>query len=205
MSHALTLLPPSCTATRRGLTLRPGLSREEWLGIGTKISEFAGATSWVLGDFFAYGDQYYTDKTGAKRVPDGLYAVIATEIGCSEQTLRNAKCVCAALPLSRRRDKLTFSHAVEIVGRADPKDFEKWITLVAETGLSTKALREKLRKATADHAPETNDQGTPSFLETARQFVRDYQSAAEEFTPAYRKELAKILEPVLHDLAGRPG
>lgn len=203
MSQELTLLPTSCTATRHGLTLRPGLSREEWLGIGTRISELAGATPWVLGDFFAYGDQYYTDKSGAKRIPDGLYAIIATEIGCSEQTLRNAKCVCAALPLSRRRDKLTFSHAVEIVGRAEPKDFDKWIALVVESGLSTKALREKLRKTTAAYAPEANDQGTPSFLETARQFVRDYQSAAEEFTPAYRKELAKILEPVLRDLASK--
>ena len=77
--------------------------------------------------------------------------------------------------------------------------------LVEAEGLSIKALREKLRKSTADHAPEANDQGTPSFLETARQFVRDYQSAAGEFTPAYRKELAKILEPVLRDLAGRSG
>jgi hypothetical protein len=202
MNTELIPLPPSCTVTRRGLTLREGLSRDEWLGIGTKIGELAGATSWILGDFFAYGDQFYTNAKGAKQVPDGLYEKLATEIGVSYGTLANSKYVCTALPLSRRRERLTFGHAQEIVGRSEPKDYDKWIDLAVEGGLSIKALRERMRKATATHLEEPNDKGTGSFLETTRQYVRDYQAAADsKFTPAYRKELMKILAPVLKDLS----
>ena len=201
MSTELTVLPKSCIVTRQGLTLKPGLTREEWLSIGTKVGDLAGATSWVLGDFLAYGDQFYLDAKGAKRIPDGLYAEIATRTGFAEQTLRNLKYVCAALPLSRRRDKLTFSHAIEIVSRvSDEKQREQWIDRVVEEGMSSKALREQIRKSQATHKEEPNDVGVSSFLETTRQYVRDFQAESSAFTPAYRQELLKILAPVLRDL-----
>lgn len=203
MTTELIPLPSSCAVSRLGLTLSAGLTREEWLSIGTKLGEVAGSTPWLLGDFFAYGDQFFSDAKGAKRIPDGLYAKLAEEIGMSPGTLQNAKYVCLAVPISRRREKLTFSHAQEIVGRAEPKDFDTLIDFVVTSGITVKALRERLRKATAAHTDEPNDKGTTSFLETTRQFVRDYQAAADgKFTPAYRKELMKILAPVLQDLKG---
>lgn len=202
MTTELIPLPSSCAISRHGLTLSADLTREEWLSIGTKLGDVAGSTPWLLGDFFAYGDKFYSGAKGVKQVPDGIYTKLADAIGMSPGTLKNAKYVCLALPGSRRRDRISFGHAQEIVGRAEPQDFEKWMDLVEAEGLSQKALRERLRKATAVHAEEPNDKGTSSFLETTRQFVRDYQSAANgKFTPAYRKELMKILAPVLQDLA----
>jgi hypothetical protein len=155
---------------------------------------------WRLGDWFNYGQSNYGKSKWGDRTPDNLYDQIAGQVGLSAVTLKNAKYVCAALPLSRRRDKLTFSHAQEIVGRVDPKDFDFWINKVVTEGIKVKALREQLRKASASYKPEENDVGVKSFLETTRQYVRDFMAENSKFTPAYRAELLKILAPVLRDL-----
>lgn len=174
------------------------------MSVGKRLSELAGATTWLIGDWLAYGQTHYLDSKWGKRVPDGLYEQVASETGMAIQTLTNAKYVCTALPLSLRREKLTFAHALEVVSRAPKGQYEFWVGKTVDEDLTVKALRERLRKATATHKEEPNDTGTKSFLETTRQFVRDYQSAADgSFTAAFRKELLKILDPVLKDLTGR--
>ena len=166
------------------------------------MSEAAGATLWWIGDWLAYGDKSFTtDRAGSGRAAYGLHVEVARITGYAEQTLHNAKCVCVALPISRRREGLTFAHAAEIVGRADPKDHEEWIDRVVTEGMSVKALREMLRAEKATVATESGDTRATSFLETTRQYVRDYLAAAgRSFTPAYRAELKKILGPVIKDV-----
>jgi hypothetical protein len=195
-------LPDGCTVHRLGLVLRPGLNQQEWLGIGRQLSDLAGAMMWMLGDFFAYGDHLYTDKNGAKRMPAGIYAEIAAQTGYDEQTLRSMKYVAAAIPLWRRRNSLTFSHAREIVGRTEPDQHDFWIAKVETERMSSKSLREQIRKAKALYQPEPNDTAANSFLETARQFDRDFRAWAgsPKFTPKYRAEVAKILVHTLNTL-----
>lgn len=162
------------------------------------MSEAAGATLWWIGDWLAYGDKSFPTSG---RSAYGLHVEVARITGYAEQTLHNAKCVCTALPFSRRREGLTFGHAAEIVGRADPQDHDKWIDRVLKEGLSVKALREELRADKSTVATEPGDTRAVSFLETTRQYVRDYLAAAgRSFTPAYRAELKKILGPVLKDV-----
>jgi hypothetical protein len=118
------------------------------------------------------------------------------------QTLTNAKYVCMKLPLSRRREKLTFSNAAEIVGRAPEAQHDYWIAKAVESDLSTRALREELRKSAAKYRAEPADTGRATILEQTRQYARDYLAAAEKFTPALRAEVRRILEPVLADVVG---
>lgn len=198
---ASTNLPDGCEELARGLVLKEDLGYDAWMAVGKRQSVEAGASSWRLGDWFAFGISHYQKTKWGDKVPDGLYAEVAAQIGTSEGALRNATWVCRALPLSRRRDKLTFGHAQEIVGRADPEDHDQWIATVVESGISIKALREMLRKSKATYAPEAGDTAEDSFLETNRQFSRDYNAGCPSpLTPAYRDELRKIHARLLEDL-----
>ena len=210
-------LPEGCRWHPRGLELRPGLSFVEWQGIGAQLFKMAGAIMWYLGDWLAYGEQEYAGNKGSKLgtglgcknangstayLPHNFYATYAEQYNLTEQTLKNAKCVCAAVNLSRRRDRLTFSHAVEIVGRSKDGQRDFWIFKVEAEGMSTKTLRAQLRLASAKYKPEPNDVGKVTILEISRQYIRDYLARRDKFSPAMKKELAKILAPVLQDLSG---
>ncbi len=196
-----TNFPEGCQMFQRGLALRNGLEYDEWMEVGTRLSQVTGAVMWAVGDWLAYGEHNYLKSKWGNRVPDGLYKEIAARTGYAEQTLTNAKYVCSALEFSRRRENLTFGHAAEIVGRADKEHYEFWMGRVEKDKLSVKSLREQLRLASATYRPEANDTGDKSFLETMTQFARDYQAECSKFTPAYRAEAKKILAPVLRDLA----
>jgi hypothetical protein len=194
-------LPSGVQTFRHGLVIAADMPYDAWLAIGTKLTEVTGATMWMLGDWLAYGQFNYDASHWGKRTPNELYARLATETGYAEGTLRNAKCVCQALPLSRRRDKLTFGHAQEIVGRTSEDQFDHWIERTVNEGLSQKGLREKLRKAAAIYKPEAHDTGTGSFLETSRQFSRDFLAECDSWTPKFRAEVVRILTPVMVKLS----
>jgi len=197
----LTGIPSGCQVFRQGLVLASDVDREAWVGLGRRMSEVAGASLWWIGDWLAYGEtRFATAGKPSINAARGVCADVAKLTGYAEQTLHNAKCVCRALPLSRRREGLTFTHAAEIVGRSDPSEHDRWIALTLKEGLSRKALRERLRAAKATVPVDPADVRSGSFLETSRQFVRDYLTASRSFTPAYRTELRRILAPVVKDL-----
>lgn len=170
------------------------------MSIGRKVTEVTGAAMWMIGDWLAYGQAHYLDSHWGKRVPEELYARIAEETGYAVQTLANAKYVCCKLPFSRRREKLTFHHAAEIVGRVPDGQYEFWIEKTVREGYTVKGLRETLRRALSTVRLEPHDTGTKSFLEQARQFARDYAASREKFNPKMRVELRKVLEEVVRDL-----
>ena len=194
-------MPPGVAIDGLGLTLPDNLSYEDWSIVGRKLADTSRSVVWFLGDWLAHGHQHFSESHWGGRPPAELYARIAQETGYAEQTLQNARAVCKKLPVSRRRDNLTFSHAAEIVGRCeDPADYEGWIDYVAQGGVSVKALRTRLRQDGATVKAEANDVGVTTVLEITRQFVRDYQ-AEGDLTPGMRVELRKILAPVLRDLS----
>lgn len=194
-------LPAGVSVDGLGLTLPDNLSYEDWSLVGRKLADTSRNVVWFLGDFLAFGHAHYAETHWGGRTPSELYTRLARETGYAEQTLMNARVVCMKLPPSRRRDNLTLSHAAEIVGRCkDPEDYEGWIDYVSQGGVSVKALRSKLREDTATVAPEANDVGVNSVLETTRQFVRDFQ-AYGDLSPGMRVELRKILGPVIRDLS----
>jgi hypothetical protein len=193
-------LPAGCQVFTQGLILPPGLDYDEWMRIGSHLTTLLGAVMWMWGDWLAFGQTHYIVTKWGNRLPDGIYKECSRLTGYAEGTLRNAKCVCAALPLSQRCDKLTYGHALEIVARVPEGQFEFWVNKVAGGEFSVRILREQIRKSQATFKPEPNDMGTHSFLETARQFVRDYMAEKSIFTEKYRAELVKILTPVFQDL-----
>ena len=191
-------VPTGVEVTRQSLTLRADLPYEAWLKMGGQLKDLNAASPWFLGDWLAYGVAKYTSTHWSGKMPEGLYKKLAAQIGLSEQTLANLKCVCVALPPSRRREGLTITHALEIIGRCkDPKVQDRWVAAAVEDGLTVKELRCAIKAAQATAKPETGDRGTTSLLEVCRQFVRDFGAHAEDASPEVRKEAAKILKPVL--------
>jgi hypothetical protein len=130
-------------ATRLGLVLNPGLETEAWRGLVTHVARLVrtstGArqtlTAW-LGDVLAYGE------TGGR----GLIAECATATGINPGTLRNAKMVCLRIPVSCRRDTLSWTHHCEVgIAFADPQEIERWLTIAESEDLSAMALRRRIR------------------------------------------------------------
>jgi hypothetical protein len=158
---------------------------------------------WMIGDWLAYGQEEYLGKPGHERLKNDTYAKVAEDTGYAESTLRDATWVCTAIPLSRRRDKLTYTHAKEIVGRTTPGQYEFWIARAIQPGVSAKQLREELRKAKAIYKPEPRDIGVKSSLFITDQYVREMLVLGpSEFRLALKQAHLRNLKPVLDALGG---
>lgn len=168
--------------------------------IGSRLKELNGSVMWLLGDWLAYGHANYAKEQWGGRSPTGLYEQLSLETGYSISTLKNAKYLCSNLDSSRRRDNLTFSHALEIVSMAPKEEVTEWIDKVTTEPVTVKKLREQLRRAQSDHRRESNDEGTVSILEITRQFVRDFQAESSTINPQLAWKLKETLRPVLLSL-----
>ncbi len=200
-SPAASQLATPALYTRLGLVVPETLNYEEWQALGSKVVETAGSVMWLIGDWLAFGHDKFQDTRWGKRVPSELYAQIAARTGYAEQTLQNARWVCSKIPLAQRRETLTFTHAAEIVGRSQPKDYPQWIAKVETEGMSARELREQLRRASSKFTVEPHDSGTSSILEQARQFSRDFAAASRDgLSPRVKGELRSILATTLREL-----
>src|SRR5580693_5831820 len=108
----LDLLPKAQvrSAVRLGLCLSPDLDRDSRSRLVASVVQTAGRTSsnrdtltaW-LGDLLACGSEQYR----------GQITEYARAAGLAPGTLRDAKLVCSRIPVSCRRDTLSWSHHCE--------------------------------------------------------------------------------------------
>ena len=160
-------------ATRLGLVLNPGLETEAWRGLVTHVARLvrtsAGArqtlTAW-LGDVLAYGE------TGGR----GLITECAAATGINPGTLRNAKMVCLRIPLSCRRDTLSWTHHCEVgIAFADPQEIERWLAVAEAEGLSAMALRRRIRSHVASRHEQRGASPDEASI-TAFQLMRELRA-----------------------------
>ena len=202
------VLPEGVVAYRNGLVIPDTLPKEEWIRIGSILTDMSASVMWLLGDWLAYGQSHYHGEEGFERIENGLYEKIAAETGLSEQTLRNAKWVASRVNLSSRLDKLTFWVAQEIAARANPNQYKYWIEKAVTTKPdgrlpSQKEIREELRKAKATYKPEPHDTGTTSTLAITDQYVRDMLALEPEtFKSTLKQAHLRNLKPLLERLTG---
>jgi hypothetical protein len=138
-------LPAAAIArvTSVGLTTVPELDETRWqelLGLVAQLTRSAAGTrqtltSW-LGDILVHG-----------RAPRrGQIVQCAAVTGLNPGTLRNAMMVCRRIPLSRRRDTLTWSHHCEIgTAFSNPADIDRWLDLSIRDSLPIAELRRRIR------------------------------------------------------------
>lgn len=119
--------------TSAGLQLRPGITFDEWLGIGRGIGGLSRACAWALGDWVNYGEHAYGRR----------YRMAVAATGFDYQTLRNYAWVARSFALSRRRDTLSFQHHAEVAALPEPEQ-DLWLWRAESEGWSRNELRRQL-------------------------------------------------------------
>jgi hypothetical protein len=126
------VLTETSWSPRRQLTLT------EWMRQGRSLGSVARACGWWIGDWIRYGNAKYGEK----------YEAAAQITGYDIQSLMNMAYVSSRFEISRRREKLSFSHHGELAALpADAQDL--WLDRVEQEGLSVHALRAQLKRSAA--------------------------------------------------------
>ena len=151
------LLPPSYTdlvdllpkaqvrsAVRLGLCLAPNLDRDSW----SRLVSQRGADGRADFEQSGHADRMAGRLAGLAGSEQyrGQITEYARAAGLASGTLRDAKLVCSRIPVSCRRDTLSWSHHCEI-GKAfkDLADIERWLGIAEKGGLSKSDLRKRIR------------------------------------------------------------
>ena len=105
------------------LILPDDLSYDEWVSYGEGFARMAHAAMWWLGDWWAFGEQHYGDRSKAAAKSDWSF-----------QTCRDAGWVARKIETSRRRDVLPWSYHKE-VAQMDVRDQEHFLTRWAKAAV----------------------------------------------------------------------
>jgi len=129
-------------ATSTGLILPANLSFEDWVEIGTQLRSAKEMVKFMLGDWLNFGENAYGEKYAQ--------ALLATDY--DYDSLRNISYVCRKVPLSLRRDELSFSHHQAVAPLAE--DLQR-ITLdcAVKDKETVKEIREHVKGIKASDGP----------------------------------------------------
>ena len=114
------------------LTMPEDISEEEWLGVGDILGRINHCNKWNLGEWLRLGNRKW-GKTYDEAVKRGF----------SYQTAADAVWMAGEFPLSRRRDKLTWSHHKEVAG-LDAAVADRFLDDAVNHKWSRQALREQV-------------------------------------------------------------
>src|SRR5262245_33616072 len=126
-------------STRTALHLDPGLTFDDWAGLGRRVAIVADSSTWWIGDWLVFGQHFYGNR----------YRSAAAETGLDYQTLRNYAWVASRFAPSRRRDGLTFVHHAEVASLCED-DQDAWLRRSLVERWSRNELRRRLRAARAE-------------------------------------------------------
>jgi hypothetical protein len=196
---------PSHRGQSLGLNLPQGLSKNDWSAQITALLKDARRTyrhgdSLVacIGDLLAYNEGKY----------HGQISDYAEAAGLAAGTLRDAKMVCLRIPLSCRRDTLSWAHHVEI-GKAytDLVQINAWLDRAEREKLSRKNLRQLicLGKSKKHQAPSPSAQNHSvnafALLRELRASVRQIMSQSDlwrSWSPATCQSILNDIGPLAH-------
>jgi hypothetical protein len=125
-------------STRTALHIDPGLTYDDWAGLGRRVAIVADSSTWWIGDWLVFGQHVYGNR----------YRSAAVETGLDYQTLRNYAWVASRFAPSRRRDGLSFGHHAEVAALSED-DQDAWLRRSLVERWSRNELRRRLRAARA--------------------------------------------------------
>lgn len=128
---AIVTISPSVSLTPTGLEFRNSVSFDEWQTVGLKLREVRGMIHWWIGDWLNYGEERWGE----------MYAQAVEDTQYRTQTLMNDKYVASRFQISRRREKLSWSHHADVAG-LDVDEQEKLLNTAEEKRLARGAFRE---------------------------------------------------------------
>lgn len=129
-----------------GLKITGNPSYDEWKRAGYKLWEKRRSIQWAVGDWLCYGEgRGDFGETYTQAIDQTQYSV---------QTLQNFAWVSGRIEISRRREKLSWSHH-EIVAALDPQLQDKLLDLAIQMGWSRDDLRDEVKRLKPTLANET--------------------------------------------------
>lgn len=119
--------------TPLGLNISESVTIQDWLEVGETLKAIERGIQFALGDWLAWGELTYGEMAsqGLDDIDYGL--------------LRSYKWVSGAIPMSLRKDTITWSHHKEIAGVA-PELREHYLYLAESDNLTVRALRKKINE-----------------------------------------------------------
>ncbi|PZS35300.1 MAG: hypothetical protein DLM61_02280 [Pseudonocardiales bacterium] len=112
------------------------MSFDSWRELGCRVALVVSCSAWWLGDWLVYGEQAYGDR----------YEQVIADTELGYQTLRNYAWVARKLPMSRRRDTLSFGHHAEVAALPNDEQ-DAWLARAEQSSWSCSKLRRALRVA----------------------------------------------------------
>src|SRR5713226_6333382 len=120
---------------KNGLTPVGNPTFDEWQACGAFLQEAEQSVQFWIGDWLNYGQ-----KTWGKKYEEAL-----TKTGLDYQTLRDYKWVAKAVPLSLRKDKLSFHHHKHVADLPTEKQTALLTQAVTESWPLLKLKQEKYK------------------------------------------------------------
>jgi hypothetical protein len=108
----------------------------EWLHQGSRLGLAGRSAGWWVGDWVRYGSARYGSK----------YAAAARVTGYDRQTLMNMVYVATRFEISRRREKLSWSHHSELAA-LEVDGQERWLNRALAERMNVRDLRDALTAA----------------------------------------------------------
>lgn len=178
-----------CTLTRVGARFNPQLNIRDWLHIGEQLFAIGSCYQFLLGDWLNYGEREYGEK----------YSIACDEMGMDYGTVRNWASTCKRIELSRRRDKLDFSHHAEVAALA-VADQDKWLDLAEQNKWAVTDLRQAIRTGNAQYAGENHGAPVKTWIGYATSLTRLLNRATESietWTRDQRDAHKEALRPIV--------
>lgn len=175
--HGVIVIGDKLRWTPVGLEISGELLPDEWFSVFKFIRRVQSGIQWIIGDWLVYGEE----KLGK------TYPELAQITHYSEKTLRNLAAVARAVPMSRRRDTLSFGHHAAIAALPAPGQ-QQWLDYAAEQGLSVMALRRALGQT--PHPAETDER---RFKRVVAQVAKVARLTAAGETPRGKKRAEALV------------
>lgn len=178
-------------ATRVAWQARPDLTLTEWREMGPRLGVEARASKWWVGDWARFGYRHHGQS----------YGEAAQITGYDEQTLYNMAWVANAYDISRRREKVSWSHHEELV-KLDEARQDEWLDRLETEPMTIKRLRLELKRhARKDGPAPTARQSLDGAHEWA---ITVSCPGCGELVQVTAADLAGLKDPKLihHDRAG---
>jgi hypothetical protein len=171
-----------------GLPIANTTSLEEWVAMGNDIYRSAERLTWHLADWAAFGERSF-----------GQLGKFCETHGINYQTLRNHAYVAQNVQLSRRRDKLSFSHHCE-VAPLPTREQDKWLLSAEREGWSVAELRRQIRKSLSSQSSTESDGPVFKFADKTALDLHHFLSTrpqtfwTDTSKQYWRRKLAPIVE-----------
>jgi hypothetical protein len=126
--------PEDVISTTTSLTLPKGLTKDQWVAIGTRLGKSDSTLRWWIADWWVYGDHRHGDRKTL-----AVTGVFGLEFG----TLMDYGTVARNVKTSNRFEALSFTHHIQ-VATLRPAKQRRYLTRALENGWSVSELKQHI-------------------------------------------------------------